>query len=69
MALTIKPDGMDAHFGLGSLYIETGQVRKAAFHLERIMTIDPTSELGSRMIAQAYSIQRTYAFAAPKPDK
>jgi len=67
LALAIKPDGVDAHFGLGSLYIETGQVRKAAFHLERIMAIDPTSELGSRMVAQAYSIQRTYAFVAAKP--
>lgn len=66
-ALTIKPNDLDAHFCLGSLYFDMGEVKKAAFHLERIMAIDPGSDLGSRMIARAFSIQKTYALVSKKP--
>lgn len=66
-ALRIAPNDLSAHFSLGGLYFETGQVRKAAFHLERIIEIDPGSDLGSRIIAQTYHLPQSYVLAARDP--
>jgi Tfp pilus assembly protein PilF len=66
-ALRIAPNDLNAHFSLGGLYFETGQVRKAAFHLERIIEIDPGSDLGSRIIAQTYHLPQSYVLAARDP--
>jgi len=68
-ALNLQPDDLDAHFGLGRLYMERGDMGKAADHLEKILSIEPGSELGSRMINGAFQVPRSYPLYRRKAGK
>ncbi|HSQ79328.1 MAG TPA: tetratricopeptide repeat protein [Candidatus Bathyarchaeia archaeon] len=59
-ALKLEPGDVDAHFGLGRLYLDRGEMNKAVFHLQQILSIDASSDVGSRVIARAFSGARPY---------
>ncbi len=57
-ALKLEPEDVDAHFGLGRLYLDWGDTGKAVFHLQQILSVDATSDLGARVVAQAFGVTR-----------
>jgi tetratricopeptide (TPR) repeat protein len=67
-ALKLQPTNVDAHFGLGRLYLDWGETGKAVFHLQQILAIDATSDLGTRVIAQAFMGARPYPLSRHKPN-
>jgi len=55
----ISPDSLLAHFNLGRLYFSSGQTEKAAYHLKKIMALDPSSDLGHWILAQVFQAQNS----------
>jgi hypothetical protein len=44
------------------MYLEEGDLRRAIFHLGQILSIDPGSDLGSRMISGAFRVMGMFPY-------
>jgi len=53
-ALELYPEYIHVHFNLGVLYFNNNQFDKAAFHLRRILEIEPSSGMGFRILEQIF---------------
>jgi len=56
-ALKIKPDFIEAHMNLGGLYFRSQSYEKAAFHVKRIIEINPSSGLGFQILTKIFNYQ------------
>jgi len=58
-SIEISSDCLLAHFNLGLLYFSSGRTEKAAYHLKKIIDIDPSSDLGQWILAQVFQGQKS----------
>jgi tetratricopeptide (TPR) repeat protein len=60
-ALDLHPDFTEAHMNLGTMYFHSNLMEKAAFHIKRILEIDPSSSVAFQILEKIFYGQHSYA--------
>lgn len=60
-ALNLHPDFTEAHMNLGTMYFHSNAMEKAAFHIKRILEIDPSSRVAVDILKKIFLGQHIYA--------
>jgi tetratricopeptide (TPR) repeat protein len=60
-ALNLKPDFTEAHMNLGTMYFHGNFLEKAAFHIKKILEIDPSSGVSLDILEKIFWGQQSYS--------
>jgi len=64
-ALKLHPDFTEAHMNLGTMYFHSNSLEKAAFHIKRILEIDPSSGVAFGILKKIFRGQQSYSPYSP----
>jgi len=67
-ALELNSCFMPAHYNLGILYYQNHQITNGAFHLKKILELNPDSRVRSKILALIFKSQRGYESSLASPE-